>query len=118
MAASDYNVADRPEWQGTNNVTAADRLADSSQGANPDVDSKAAAVAAGVSHPAYIGYAAALNTHQSRPDIEPLAARRLREYGDEFTDAEFMRRRAYLANGNAAAAPRPGTVYGDAPKNA
>lgn len=118
MAAEDYNVADRPEWQGTNTVTAADRLAESDRGANPDVDSKAAAEAAGVSHPAYIGYAAALATHQSRPDIEPLAARRLREYGDDFTDADFMRNNAYDADGSAADAPRPGTVYGDAPKNA
>lgn len=115
MAAEDYNVADRV---GADALTAADKLAETDRGANPDVDSKAAAEAAGVSHPAYIGYAAALNTHQSRPDIEPLAARRLREYGDDFTDAEFMRRRAYDADGTAAAAPRPGTVYGDAPKNA
>lgn len=117
MAAADYNVADRPEWTGTNNVTAADKLAETVYD-NPDNESQAAADAAGVSHPAYIGYAAALATHQSRPDIEPLAARRAREYGDDFTDADFMRRRAYNANGTAAAAPRPGTVYGDAPKNA
>lgn len=115
MAASDYNVADRDISGG---ITAADKLAETDRGANPDVDSREAAEAAGVSHPAYIGYAAALAAHQTRPDIEPLVARRLREYGDDFTDADFMRRRAYDADGTAAAAPRPGTVYGDAPKNA
>ena len=112
MAAADYNVADRKEWAGTNNVTAADKLAETGFD-NPDDESRAAADAAGVSHPAYVGYAAALATHQSRPDIEPLAARRLREYG-----ADFMRANAYDADGTAADAPRPGTVYGDAPKNA
>lgn len=117
MAAADYNVADRAEWTGANNVTAADRIAET-EFDNPDNESRAAATAAGVSHPAYIGYAAALATHQTRSDIEPLAARRLREYGDDFTDADFMRRLAYNADGTAAAAPRPGTVYGDAPKNA
>lgn len=115
MAAEDYNVADRNLGAG---ITAAEVLSESDRGANPDVDSKAAAEAAGVSHPAYIGYAAALATHQTRPDIEPLVARRLREYGDAFTDADFMRNNAYDADGTAADAPRPGTVYGDAPKNA
>lgn len=115
MAAEDYNVADRP---GADALTAADKLAETDRGANPDVDAKERAEAAGVSHPAYINYAAALNTHQQRPDIEPLAARRAREYGDDFTDAQFMRNNAYDADGSAADAPRPGTVYGDAPKNA
>lgn len=114
MAAVDYNVADRVDA----GRTAGEVLADSDRGANPDVDSKAAAEAAGVSHPAYIGYAAALNTHQTRADIEPLAARRAREYGTTFAAGEFMRLNAYDADGTAAAAPRPGTVYGDAPKNA
>src|SRR5687768_15181077 len=104
MAAEDYNVADRNLGAG---ITAAEVLSESDRGANPDVDSKAAAVAAGVSHPAYIGYAAALATHQTRPDIEPLVARRLREYGDAFTDADFMRANAYDADGTAADAPRP-----------
>lgn len=115
MAEADYNVADRDLGNG---ITAAEVLEGSDRGANPDVDSKAAAETASISHPAYIGYAAALATHQTRADIEPLVARRLREYGDDFTDADFMRRRAYDADGTAAAAPRPGTVYGDAPKNA
>lgn len=118
MAAEDYNVADRPEWQGTNTVTAADKLAESDRGGNPDVESRADALAAGVSHPAYIDYAVALETHQSRPDIETLADRRRREYGSDFNDADFMRQNAYDADGTAADAPRPGTVYGDAPKSA
>lgn len=117
MAAEDYNVADRPEWQGTANVTAGDKIAETVFN-NPDDESRAAAVTAGVSHPAYIDYALALETHQSRSDIETLADRRKREYGSDFNDADFMRANAYEADGTAAAAPRPGTVYGDAPKSA
>lgn len=115
MAEVDYNVADRNLGAG---ITAAQVLSESDRGANPDVDSAAAAVTAGVSHPAYIGYAAALATHESRPDIEPLAARRAREYGTTYAAGDFMRNNAYDADGTAADAPRPGTVYGDAPKNA
>jgi len=113
MAAEDYNVADRPDA----GRTAGEKIGDTVY-ANPDTQSRAAAASAGVSHPAYIGYAAALQTFQSRDDIETLADRRAREYGDDFNDAAFMRRRAYNADGTAAAAPRPGTVYGDAPASA
>lgn len=116
MAEEDYNVADRrPE--GGFPVTAANRVAETVQ-ETPDADAKAAADAANVSHPAYIGYAAALNTHQSRSDIETLASRRAREYGDEFSDADYMRREAYNPDGSAKAPPRPGTVHGNAPKQA
>jgi hypothetical protein len=114
MAEEDYNVADRPGWQGTDSVTAADRVAETVQ-ETPDADARAAADAANVSNAAFIGYAAALNTHQARPDIETLADRRAREYGDDFADGDFMRREAYDADGTAAAPPRPGTVHGDAP---
>ena len=116
MAAEDYVVADRPEWQGTNNVTASDRISET-EFDNPDTESAAAAESAGVSHPAYIGYAAALNTHQARPDIETLADRRTREYGTTFGAADFMRKDPYNADGSAKAPPRPGTVHGDAPKS-
>ena len=112
MAAEDYNVADRPDA----GRTAGEKIGDTAYN-NPDVDARARADAAGVSHPAYIGYAAALETFQSRDDIETLADRRAREYGDSFADAAFMRESAYNADGTAAAAPRPGTVYGDAPKS-
>lgn len=112
MAASDYNVADRPDA----GKTAAEVLADSDRGANPDIDSRERADAAGVSHPAYIGYAEALEAFEDRDDIEPLAARRAREYGSDFDAGEFMRQSAYNADGTAAAPPRPGTVHGDAPK--
>lgn len=113
MAAEDYNVADRPNA----GLTAGEKVQETVFD-NPDNESRAAADAAGVSHPAYIGYAAALDTFQSRADIEPLAARRARENGDDFSDGAFMRELAYDNDGTAAAAPRPGTVYGDAPKNA
>jgi hypothetical protein len=119
MAEEDYNVADRRNEDGTdvkaNAVTAGDKVAQTVQ-ATPDADAKAAADTANVSHPAYIGYAAALNTHQARPDIESLASRRLREYGDAFADANYMRAEAYEADGDAVDGPRPGTVHGDAPR--
>lgn len=113
MAAEDYNVADRPDA----GRTAGEKIGDTAYD-NPDVDARERADAAGVSHPAYIDYAAALETFQSRDDIETLADRRKREYGSDFNDADFMRRRAYKDDGSAANAPRPGTVYGDAPKSA
>lgn len=114
MAEEDYNVADRAP-EGGFPVTAADKVAETVQD-TPDADAAAAADTANVSNAAYIGYAAALNTHQSRPDIETLASRRAREYGDDFADADYMRREAYNADGTAKAPPRPGTVHGDAPK--
>jgi len=113
MAAEDYNVADRPDA----GRTAGEKIGDTAF-ENPDTESRAAAVAAGVSHPAYIDYAVALEAHQTRADIETLADRRRREYGSDFNDADFMRANAYDADGTAADAPRPGTVYGDAPKSA
>lgn len=66
----------------------------------------------------YVDYADALEAHESRADIEPLSARRAREYGTSFSDADFMRAAAYNSDGTAAAAPRPGTIHGDAPKDA
>ena len=113
MAAEDYNVADRPNA----GRTAGEKIGDTAF-ENPDVESRAAADAAGVSHPAYIDYEASLEAHQSRDDIETLADRRAREYGSGFDAGEFMRQRAYDDDGSAAAAPRPGTIYGDAPKSA
>lgn len=114
MAAEDYVVADRPEWTGTANVTAGDKVQETVFD-NPDTEAREAAATAGVSNAAFIGYEAALNTHQARPDIETLADRRAREYGDTFADGDFMRQAAYNADGTAQAAPRPGTVHGDAP---
>lgn len=112
MAEEDYNVADRK-----NVLTAGEKVSETVQ-ATPDADAAAAARTANVSHPAYIGYAAALETHQERADIETLADRRAREYGSEFTDGDFMRRAPYDADGTVADPPRPGTVHGDAPKSA
>lgn len=106
MAKSDYTadiLGDREP------LTAAERVAETEQ-ASPDAESRQRAYDAGVSHPAYVGYAEALETHQSREDIEPLAARRAREYGADFNDADFMR----LVPGQ----PGPGSVYGQAPKQA
>lgn len=108
MAESDYNVADRKPDSGAFPVTAADKVGETVQ-ATPDADAWAAADTANVSHPAYVGYAAALTTHQNREDIESLASRRLREYGDTFADANYMRNSTDQAT-------RPGTPAGLAPQ--
>lgn len=113
MAAADYIVADRV----IESLEAGDKVQETVY-ENPDTEAKAAADTANVSHAAYIGYAAALNTHQSRADIETLADRRAREAGDAFADADFMRRQVYNADGSVTAAPRPGSVEGDADKSA
>lgn len=113
MAKEDYVAADRV----IESLTAGENVAETVQ-ATPDADTKAAAYAAGVSNAAFIDYAEALEEFQSRDDIETLADRRAREYGADFADADFMRRRAYNADGSVTAPPRPGTVHGDAPKSA
>lgn len=113
MAASDYNVADR----NIVSLTAGEKVQETVY-ENPDTDAKAFAETEGVSQAAYANYADALNAHQSRDDIETLADRRAREYGDQFSDADFMRTNAYNADGSAATPPRPGTVHGDADKSA
>ena len=110
MAREDYDVADRAEFS----LTAGDKVAETIQ-ETPDAESQSFADAAGVSHPAYVGYVAALDAHASREDIEGLRERRLREYGDSFEAGEFMRQAAYNADGSANDAPRPGTVHGLAP---
>lgn len=107
MAAEDYVVADRVV-EGGFPVTARDKVSETVYD-NPDTDAKAAADAANVSNAAFIGYAAALNTHQSREDIESLADRRARTQGDAFADADFMRREA------SDTPPTPGSVNGVAP---
>lgn len=111
MASEDYVVADRA---GDFPVTAGDKVQETVFD-NPDTEAREAAETAGVSNAAYIGYAAALNTYQSRTDIETLADRRARENGTTFAAGDFMRQAAYDADGSAADAPRPGTVHGDAP---
>lgn len=113
MAKEDYNVADRPNA----GLTAGEHVEETVQD-TPDADAAAFATAGGVSSAAFRNYATALNAFQARDDIETLADRRAREYGDGFNDAEFMRQEAYNADGTAADAPRPGTVYGDADKSA
>lgn len=113
MAKEDYNVADRPDA----GLTAGEHVAETVQD-TPDADAAAFAAAGGVSSAAFRNYQTALNAFQARDDIETLADRRAREYGDSFADAEFMRQEAYNADGTAADAPRPGTVYGDADKSA
>ena len=113
MAKEDYNVADRT----IESLTAGEKVQETVY-ENPDVDAKAAADAAGVSSAAFVDYATALNAYQARDDIETLADRRAREYGDTFADGDFMRQNAYNADGTAATPPRPGTVQGDAPASA
>lgn len=113
MAKEDYNVADRT----IESLEAGDKVLETTFD-NPDTDAAEFAATEGVSQAAYANYATALNAHQSRADIETLADRRAREYGDQFSDADFMREAAYNADGTAATPPRPGTVYGDAPASA
>lgn len=50
-----------------------------------------AAEEAGVIDAAYVDYAHALENYESRPDVETLAARRAREAGTSFSDADFRR---------------------------
>lgn len=109
MAKSDYTVADR-KLEGENGALTAQERVEQTIQATPDAESRQRAYDAGVSHPAYVGYAEALEAHQTREDIEPLAARRAREYGSDFNDADFMR----LVPGQ----PGPGSVLGQAPKRA
>lgn len=103
MAKEDFVPADRPDA----GKTASERLAETEQ-STPDFEANERAHAAGVSHPAYVGYAAALEAHQTRQDIETLASRRARTYGADFNDADYMR----LVPGQ----PGPGSAYGQAPK--
>jgi len=110
MAKADYNVADRD----IDSLEAGDKVLET-VASTPDADAAQFAADAGVSHPAYANYATALDAHTDRADIEGLAERRAREYGATFGAADFMRDAAYDADGSAADAPRPGTVYGDAP---
>lgn len=123
MAKEDYNVADRDLSANQSGLTAGEKIA-GAVWENPDVDAREAADAAGVSHAAYIDYAAALTTFESRDDIEPLAARRARDVGETFADGDFMRDRVYQGGGTywTPAAPEPGPhagdVQGDADKNA
>ena len=115
MAAGDYVVADRA---GNFPITAGDKV-DETTFENPDDDARAFAAAGNVSQAAYRNYATALDAHQSRDDIETLADRRAREYGDQFSDADFMRREVYdPATGDVNDPPRAGTVHGDADKSA
>jgi hypothetical protein len=56
-----------------------------------DVENREAAAAAGVKDASFIGYEAALEDYESRPDIETLAQKNARNNPDTFADAAFMR---------------------------
>ena len=120
MAEADYNLADRVVLDSEGNpvangyLTANEKVQTTVQ-ATPDADAAQFAADAGVQKPEYANYATALDAYAARADIEGLAERRAREYGESFGAADFMRDAAYNADGTAAAAPRPGTIYGDAP---
>lgn len=114
MAKEDYFVADRPDA----GQTAGEQVAETVQD-TPDADAAAFAAAGGVAKAEYRNYATALAAFEDRADIEPLLARRQREYGDAFTDADFARTEVYdPETGEVNAPPRMGSVEGDAPKEA
>lgn len=114
MAEADYNVADRR----IESLEAGDKVQETVQ-ATPDQDARDFAATNNVSAAAYANYATALGNHEARADIESLADRRAREYGDSFADADFMRAEVYdPATGAVNPAPRAGTVEGDAPASA
>lgn len=54
-------------------------------------DGKELAEEAGVVNPAHVDYVEALENYESRADVETLAARRAREAGTSFSDADFVR---------------------------
>lgn len=56
-----------------------------------DQDARDLADAANVTHSEYVNYAARLTNYESRDDVEPLAERRAREAGDQFSDTDFRR---------------------------
>ena len=111
MAEADYNVADR----NITSLEAGDKVQETVQ-ETPDADAAAFAATNNVAKPEYANYAAALDAHAARADIEGLAERRAREYGDAFADADFMRTEVYdPTTGAVNAPPRAGSVEGDAP---
>lgn len=66
----------------------------------PDAENRAEAFNVGVKDSAYIGYADALEAHESREDIETLAHRRDREYGRTFDAGQAMRELPNRSGGN------------------
>ena len=112
MAEADYTVADRV-IEGLTAGQKADAAA--AENITPDADAAQFAADAGVSRPEYANYATALDAYAARADIEGLAERRAREGASAPGEQDFMRQAAYKTDGTAAAAPRPGTIYGDAP---
>jgi hypothetical protein len=56
-----------------------------------DVENREAAAAAGVLDASFIGYEAALEDYESRPDIETLAQKNARNNPADFADPAFMR---------------------------
>ena len=111
MAAGDYNVADRNGFQGTDVVTANEKAQETVQ-ATPDAETAAAAAAAGVRSAAFVGYAAALEAHANREDIEGMESRVRRDTGiagAAFANQDHMRRVP------SDTAPTPGSVNGVAP---
>lgn len=116
----------KEDWTGA--VSGADRVIDGGLEAGqvvnrdpvvtPDADAKAFADTNNVSQAAYANYDAALSAHEARADIESLADRRAREVATTFAATDFMRDRAYAADGTAEPAPRPGTVQGNSDASA
>lgn len=72
-----------------NPVTAAVALADTATPQN--TEAAELAEEAGVVNPAHVDYVEALENYESRSDVETLSARRAREQGTSFSDADFVR---------------------------
>lgn len=113
MAAEDYNVADRAP-EGGFPVTAADKVAETVQ-ETPDAATEAWRAANGADRrtAAFVGYAAALDAHGNRADIEHMESRVRRDTGvagAAFANQDHMRA--------VPGVPGPGSVEGEAPASA
>jgi hypothetical protein len=113
MAAGDYNVADRPGFQGSDVVTANDKAQETVQ-ETPDADAETfrATTDATRRTAAFVGYAAALEAHARREDIEGMESRVRRDTG--IAGAAFANQ-DHMRGVPSDTAPTPGSVNGVAP---
>ena len=90
MAAFEFDAtASQEEYSAESVVAELDR--DSAL----EAERKADADAAGVSEARFQGYAQVLGVYEARTDVESLADRRARHYGDTFAEQDFARAEGY-----------------------